>query len=253
MFGLPADRPEPSVEIRRRTGFVSEDKDLYDVHDRRRDDPLHARRSFRAGAPISSSAICAPFDLPADRKVKALSRGMRTKLALLLALCRGADLLILDEPTSGLDPAITEEVLQAIVSHVAQRGDDACSSRRIRSPKSIRLPTTWRSSIAARSRLPARSTICARGIAAFSWYSIGEAPEPAFRAPGVVRIRREGRVLTRAVERRGRGDPRRGARAQPGVNRSRPRHAERDLPRNRDSGGLRCSGTSRGSTPGRVF
>src|SRR4249919_3192623 len=30
VFGLPADRPEPSVEIRRRTGFVSEDKDLYD-------------------------------------------------------------------------------------------------------------------------------------------------------------------------------------------------------------------------------
>ena len=39
------------------------------------------------------------FELPADRKVKALSRGTRTKLALLLALCRGAELLILDEPT----------------------------------------------------------------------------------------------------------------------------------------------------------
>ena len=59
------------------------------------------------------------FELPADRKVKALSRGTRTKLALLLALCRGAELLILDEPTSGLDPAMTEEVLQALVAHVA--------------------------------------------------------------------------------------------------------------------------------------
>src|SRR6202007_2461506 len=59
------------------------------------------------------------FELPPDRKVKALSRGMRTKLALLLALCRGAELLILDEPTSGLDPAMTEEVLQALVTHVA--------------------------------------------------------------------------------------------------------------------------------------
>ena len=38
------------------------------------------------------------FELPADRKMKALSRGS-TKLALLLALCRGAELLILDEPS----------------------------------------------------------------------------------------------------------------------------------------------------------
>ena len=64
------------------------------------------------------------FELPADRKVKALSRGMRTKLALLLALCRGAELLILDEPTSGLDPAMTEEVLQALVGARRERGDD---------------------------------------------------------------------------------------------------------------------------------
>src|SRR6185503_12125442 len=42
-----------------------------------------------------------------------------TKLALLLALSRRAELLILDEPTSGLDPAMSEEVLQALVSHVA--------------------------------------------------------------------------------------------------------------------------------------
>src|SRR4026207_1995048 len=54
-----------------------------------------------------------------ERPVKALSRGTRTKLAMLLALCRGAELLVLDEPTSGLDPAMTEEVLQALVSHGA--------------------------------------------------------------------------------------------------------------------------------------
>src|SRR5205085_10915861 len=59
------------------------------------------------------------FDLPAGRAIKALSRGMRTKLALLLAFSRGAELLILDEPTSGLDPAVSEEVLQTIIRHVA--------------------------------------------------------------------------------------------------------------------------------------
>ena len=94
------------------------------LHDRRRDDPLHRAVLPALAARSRSSAICAAFELPADRKVKALSRGMRTKLALLLALCRGAELLILDEPTSGLDPAMTEEVLQALVSPRRARRDD---------------------------------------------------------------------------------------------------------------------------------
>ena len=71
-----------------------------------------ARRS-RAEVPAQK------FELPGRATIKDLSRGTRTKLALLLALCRGADLLILDEPTSGLDPAMAEDVLQALVGHVA--------------------------------------------------------------------------------------------------------------------------------------
>jgi ABC-2 type transport system ATP-binding protein len=44
---------------------------------------------------------------------------MRTKLALLLGFARGCELLILDEPTEGLDPVAIEDVLQIIVSLVA--------------------------------------------------------------------------------------------------------------------------------------
>ena len=62
------------------------------------------------------------FELAPGHSIKGLSRGTRTKLALLLALCRGAELLMLDEPTSGLDPAMAEEVLQALVGHVAGEG-----------------------------------------------------------------------------------------------------------------------------------
>jgi len=59
------------------------------------------------------------FDLPLNRKVKQLSKGMRTKLALILALARGAELLILDEPSEGLDPVVTESMLQSVVRAAA--------------------------------------------------------------------------------------------------------------------------------------
>ncbi|MFH1178058.1 MAG: ABC transporter ATP-binding protein [Acidobacteriota bacterium] len=54
------------------------------------------------------------FGLPLDKKVKALSRGNRTKLALVAALGHGPRLLLLDEPTSGLDPVVRAEVLDVL-------------------------------------------------------------------------------------------------------------------------------------------
>jgi ABC-2 type transport system ATP-binding protein len=45
-----------------------------------------------------------------------------TKLQLLLALCRGTELLLLDEPTDGLDPLGVEVFLQALVSLAAEEG-----------------------------------------------------------------------------------------------------------------------------------
>jgi ABC-2 type transport system ATP-binding protein len=55
------------------------------------------------------------YRLPLDRKVKSLSKGMRTKLGLLLAFARRPELLILDEPTEGLDPVGIEEFLEGMV------------------------------------------------------------------------------------------------------------------------------------------
>ena len=62
------------------------------------------------------------FELPPDQKVPNLSKGMRSQLMLLLAISRGADLLILDEPTDGLDPATVEDVLRELVSLAAAEG-----------------------------------------------------------------------------------------------------------------------------------
>ena len=119
VFGMNAADPDASVDIRRHTGFVSEDKDLIDGMTV--EGIVRFTASFYPGwRGDLEQRYLRRFDLPAFQKVKALSRGTRTKLALLLALCRGAKLLILDEPTSGLDPTATEELLQALVAHVAK-------------------------------------------------------------------------------------------------------------------------------------
>jgi energy-coupling factor transporter ATP-binding protein EcfA2 len=62
------------------------------------------------------------FGLAPKRSIPDLSKGMRSKLMLLLAIARGADLLILDEPTDGLDPAATEDVLRELVAIAASEG-----------------------------------------------------------------------------------------------------------------------------------
>jgi ABC-2 type transport system ATP-binding protein len=54
------------------------------------------------------------FELPPRRKVSALSRGMKVKLALAVALSHRAELLVLDEPTTGLDPVFRRELLERL-------------------------------------------------------------------------------------------------------------------------------------------
>ena len=62
------------------------------------------------------------FDLDPKQKVNALSRGQRTQVALIGAICPDPELLILDEPTSGLDPIVRREFIQTVIG-AYQAGD----------------------------------------------------------------------------------------------------------------------------------
>ncbi len=121
VFGLPVTSADQSVELRRRIGFVTEDKELYPY--------MTVEQIIRFTRPFFpkwrddlASRYLEMFELPAKRKIPDLSKGMRSKLMLLLAISRGAELLILDEPTDGLDPAATEDVLRELVDIAAATG-----------------------------------------------------------------------------------------------------------------------------------
>lgn len=70
------------------------------------------------------------FQLDPDRKVSALSKGNRQKVALIAALSTRADLLLLDEPTSGLDP-LMEVAFRDCIKEARDRGQTVFLSSHI--------------------------------------------------------------------------------------------------------------------------
>jgi ABC-2 type transport system ATP-binding protein len=118
VFGIPVADADRAIGIRRRIGFVTEDKELYPYMTVEQIIAF-TRPFFPKWRVDLERRYLEMFDLPPKQKIPALSKGMRSKLMLLLAICRGADLLILDEPTDGLDPAAIEDVLRELVAIAA--------------------------------------------------------------------------------------------------------------------------------------
>jgi ABC-2 type transport system ATP-binding protein len=194
VFGLAADDERASVEIRGRTAFVSEDKDLYagmTVHELIRfTAPFYPK--WRADL---ASSYLAQLELRADARVNDLSRGMRTKLAMLIALSTGAELLILDEPTSGLDPAAIEQVLKILVKQATRDGTTVLfSSHQLADVEQIadHIAIVDRGRVVVDGALDDVRARYKRIQLVFD----GDAPDAAFKARGVVATRKEGRVLS---------------------------------------------------------
>jgi ABC-2 type transport system ATP-binding protein len=59
--------------------------------------------------------LLARFQLDPAKKTNALSKGQRTQLALIGAICPEPELLVLDEPTSGLDPIVRREFIETVI------------------------------------------------------------------------------------------------------------------------------------------
>jgi ABC-2 type transport system ATP-binding protein len=119
ILGQRISDPMESVRIRTKVAYVSEDKRLYDymtVGQMIR----FTSAFYRDWRPSEEQKLLRQFKLPLDRKVKSLSKGMRTKLGLLMAFARQPELLILDEPSEGLDPGGIEELLEILVARCSE-------------------------------------------------------------------------------------------------------------------------------------
>ncbi len=55
------------------------------------------------------------FGLNLSQKASSMSKGQKTQLALITAICPEPELLVLDEPTSGLDPIVRREFIETVI------------------------------------------------------------------------------------------------------------------------------------------
>ena len=73
------------------------------------------------------------FELPKNKSIKTMSKGMRKKLEIATSLSHHPKLLILDEPTSGLDPVVRNEVLDIFLDFIQDENNTILLSTHITS------------------------------------------------------------------------------------------------------------------------
>ncbi len=119
VFGLDPARHE--VAVKSRLAYVPDHVAFYPWMTVR--ETLDYFASFRANwNQDTERSLLGRFRLDPRQKTSHLSKGQRTQLALITAICPEAELLVLDEPTSGLDPIVRREFIETIIG-AYQEGD----------------------------------------------------------------------------------------------------------------------------------
>lgn len=127
---LGYDSASEDLDIRRRVGYVPETPDLYDWMTVRQIG-WYAAGFYPPGYWDRFARMAEEFQLAPKAKIKNLSKGMRAKVSLSLALSHDPDLLILDEPTAGLDAMVRREFLESMVQRAADGRTVFLSSHQI--------------------------------------------------------------------------------------------------------------------------
>lgn len=111
----PARQP---LELRKKVGYVSDAPGLYEWMSVAQCG-WYASGFYPDGFLTAYDLLTTDFELPPEAKIRDLSKGMRAKVALSLAMASNPELLILDEPTSGLDPLVRRTFLESMIDRAA--------------------------------------------------------------------------------------------------------------------------------------
>jgi len=112
LFGL--DPAKHEVEVKRRLAYVPDHVAFYPWMTVR--ETLDYLASFRdRWNRDTEHDLIERFRLDPSQRTSALSKGQRTQVALVAAICPEPDLLLLDEPTSGLDPIVRREFIETVI------------------------------------------------------------------------------------------------------------------------------------------
>jgi ABC-2 type transport system ATP-binding protein len=119
VFGLDPARAE--VDVKSRLTYVPDFVAFYPWMTVRQ--ALDYCAAFRSRWNLATErSLLDQFRLDERQKTTHLSKGQRTQLALIAAICPEPDLLVLDEPTSGLDPIVRREFIRTVIG-AYQEGD----------------------------------------------------------------------------------------------------------------------------------
>lgn len=110
---LGTDMPKQEVDIKQRIGIVSDDCFYYE-HLTIRDTKKMIAPFYKKWNEKKFNSYLEQFELSPKKKIEQLSKGMKVKFSLAVALSHEAELLIMDEPTSGLDPVFRREMLDLL-------------------------------------------------------------------------------------------------------------------------------------------
>jgi len=116
-----SDPQTDPLHVRQAVGYMAEDQTMYGWM--RVEQIIQWSSTFYPTWEEDYTAdLVKQFDLPLAARVKTLSKGQNTRLALLLALAHKPATVILDDPTLGLDPIARKAFLRHVITLLQAEG-----------------------------------------------------------------------------------------------------------------------------------